>query len=190
MFLMPMKSSRSDMDKLEIEACLESFRILVDTREQPSARAAKRYSSFGCPYERHTLSFGDYTYNFTLPNGKALFEPNTTAEGDCVIERKMSLEELSGCFCQQRDRFRREFERARDHGASVYLLIEDASWENIINGRYKTKFNPNAYFSTLTAWMARYNIQLIFCKKETSGKLIRQILYRELKERLENGFYG
>ena len=184
-----MKNCRSNMDRLEIEACLESMEILVDTREQPGARATKRYNAFGCPYKRHTLSYGDYTYNFTLPNGKLLFEPFTTAEGDCVIERKMNLEELSGCLCQQRDRFRREFEKARDHGAKIYLLVEDGSWENVINGRYKTKFNPNAYFATLTAWMARYDISLIFCKKETSGKLIKQILYRELKERLENGFY-
>ena len=185
-----MKSFRSDMDKLDIEACLESFRILVDTREQPSARATKRYNAFGCPYKRQTLSYGDYTYNFTMPNGWDLFKEDDTAEGDCVIERKMNLEELSGCLCQQRDRFRREFERAREHGASIYLLVEDGSWENVINGRYKTKFNPNAYFATLTAWMARYDINMIFCKKETSGKLIKQILYRELKDRLESGFYG
>lgn len=178
------------MDKLDIEACLESFRILVDTREQPSARATKRYNTFGCPYERHTLSYGDYTYNFTLPDGSDLYDLNSVAEGDCVIERKMSLEELSGCLCQQRNRFQREFERAREHGATIYLLVEDASWESIINGKYKTKFNPNAYFATLTAWMARYDIYIIFCKKETSGKLIKQILYRELKDRLESGFYG
>lgn len=178
------------MDRLEIEACLQSFEILVDTREQPSARATKRYNAFGCPYKRQTLDYGDYTYNFTLPNGNPLYEPNSTAVGDCVIERKMSLEELSGCLCQGRDRFRREFEKAKEHGATIYLLIEDGSWENVINGKYKTKFNPNAYFSTLTAWMARYDIYMIFCKKETSGKLIKQILYRELKERLESGFYG
>lgn len=178
------------MDRLEIEACLESMEILIDTREQPNTRATKRYNTFGCPYKRHTLSYGDYTYNFRLPDGTWRFGPDAAAEGDCVIERKMSLEELSGCLCQQRSRFQREFERAREHGATIYLLVEDGSWESIINGKYKTKFNPNAYFATLTAWMARYDIYMIFCKKETSGKLIKQILYRELKERLEDGFYG
>lgn len=164
--------------------------VLVDTREQPSQRATRRYESFGCPYKRHTLSYGDYTYNFRLPDGKWLFDANTSVRGHCVIERKMNLEELSGCFCQQRERFRKEFERASETGTSIYLMVEDANWENIINGRYKTRFNPNAFLATLTAWQARYNLHLIFCKKETSGKLIKEILYRELKERLENGFYG
>ena len=178
------------MNPLEIEACLKSMEILIDTRERPTKVSNKRYASFGCPSKRHTMAFGDYTYNFTLPNGKLLFEPYGTAEGDCVIERKMNLEELSGCLCQQRDRFRKEFERASQNNASIYLLVEDATWEKIINHGYKTKFNPNAFFATLTAWIARYDIKLIFCKKETSGKLIKEILYRELKERLENGFYG
>lgn len=177
------------MDRLEIEACLKSMEILVDTREQPSQRATKRYNAFGCPYKRQTLDYGDYTYNFRLPSDKWLFEPNTTAQGHCIVERKMDLVELSGCLCQQRDRFRKEFERASQNNASIYLLVEDATWEKIINHGYKTKFNPNAFFATLTAWIARYDIKLIFCKKETSGKLIKEILYRELKERLERGFY-
>ena len=178
------------MDRLEIEACLESMQILIDTREQPNARADKRFSSFGCPYKRHTLSYGDYTYNFRLPDGTWLYESNSAIEGDCVIERKKDLEELSSCFCQQRERFKREFERARGSESTVYLLIEDASWEKIINHGYKTKFNPKAYLATLIAWTVRYNLKVVFCKKETSGRLIKEILYRELKERLENGFYG
>ena len=164
--------------------------ILVDTREQPGARASKRYASFGCPYKRQTLAYGDYTYNFRGIDGNWYFSPDNTVHGHVMIERKMSLEELSGCLCQQRDRFRREFERAHENNARIYLIVEDATWEKIINHGYKTKFHPNAFLSTLTAWMSRYDLRIIFCKKETSGKLIREILYRELKERLEDGCYG
>ena len=39
--------------------------------------------------------------------------------------------------------------------------------------------------ASLTAWLARYNCQIIFCEPATTGKLIREVLYRELKERLE-----
>lgn len=173
----------------EIEACLDSMEILVDTREQPSERAKRRYASFGSPYRRQVLDYGDYTYNFTLPDGNPLFGDDKAVKGHCVVERKMDLVELSGCFCQTRERFEREFQRAREAGASVYLLVEDATWENLINGRYATRFKPQAYEASLLAFLARYHIQLIFCKKETSGKLIRDILYRELRERLEGGFY-
>ena len=135
------------------------------------------------------LDYGDYTYNFKLTDGKWLFEDVASAHGHCVIERKMNLDELSNCFCHERDRFRREFERAAENNATIYLLVEDATWENLINGKYRSKFNPKAFLSSITAWSARYHFKIVFCKHETSGKLIREILYRELKERLETGFY-
>ena len=177
------------MEGYEIQACLDSMKILVDTREQPSERATKRYESFGCSYSRATLNYGDYTYTFTLPDNTEAFS-SMPISGDVVIERKMSLEELSGCFCQSRERFEREFQRAMEHGAKIYLLVEDATWENLINGKYKTRFNSKAFMGSLLAFMSRYDISLIFCKKETSGKMIREILYRELKTRLERGVYG
>lgn len=178
------------MNRLEIQDCLKSMQILIDTREQPSERATKRYNAFGCPYRRQTLDYGDYTYNFTLPNGEELHPEGTRAKGDAVIERKMDLVELSGCFTQSRERFAAEFERAKSNNASIYLLVEEASWEKLINGRYATKFNPHSFLASIVAFLARYNIQPIFCQKEISGKLIREILYRELKERLERGDYG
>lgn len=178
------------MTNFEIDDCLRSMHIIVDTREQPSIRAQRRYNSFECPYLRQKLDFGDYTYNFMLPSGKWLYEENKPVFGDVVIERKADLNELSQCFCQSRKRFEEEFKRAAEHKSTVYLLVEDASWENLINGKYATRFNSKAYTASMLAWIARYNIKPIFCKAETSGKLIKEILYRELKERLENGSYG
>lgn len=178
------------MERFEIEDCLKSMEILVDTREQPSQRATDRYESFGCPWQKRTLNFGDYTYNFLLPNGEKLFSDETTVSGHAVIERKMSLTELSGCFCQSRDRFKAEFERATAAGASIYLLVEDATWEKLLTGKYNTRFNPAAFTASLIAWSIRYNIKPIFCRKESSGRIIKEILYRELKERLERGEYG
>lgn len=171
------------MDGYLIDDCLDSMTILVDTREQPSERATQRYNSFGCPYRKEKLDFGDYSACFRMPDG-------TERRLNVAIERKMNLEELSTCLTQQRDRFRAEFERAQLSNASVYLLVENANWENLINGKYKTKFNPNAYFGSVFAWVARYDLKPILCKQESSGKIIHEILYRELKERLLRGDYG
>lgn len=177
------------MDYFEIEECLNSMSILVDTREQPNERAFRRYETFGVPYSRHKLDYGDYAFNFIL-NGKPFFEEEQKIYPPVVIERKENLAELSGNLCQNRERFEREFQRARENGAKIYLLVEDASWENLINGKYRTKFHPKAFTSSLLAFMARYEITPIFCKSETSGQLIKNILYRELKERLVRGDYG
>lgn len=188
------------MTGAEIIACLESMSVLVDTREQPSARAMRRYKRFNCPYSRHKLDYGDYTYNFTLPDGKPLYDDPDAVKPSVVIERKASLEELSGNLTEKRqskhkeqhvrNRFEAELKLARDNGASVYLLIEESALSDILNHRYDTRLNETAYFHTLTAYMARYDLKLIFCGASESGTVIKEILYRELKERLARGEYG
>ena len=167
----------------EIDNCLASLIILVDTREQPSDRAVKRYNTFRCPWRRQKLDYGDYSAEITLPDG-------TVQRIGAAVERKMNLEELSSCLTHDRKRFKAEFERAKEDGAVMYLLVENATWENLINGKYRTQFNPKAFFGSVTAWIARYNLKPVFCKSETSGKLISEILYREAKHRLEAGEYG
>lgn len=171
----------------EVQAVLNSMEILVDTREQPTDRAKKRYERFGCPYRRATLSYGDYAYNATLPDGNALYDVQATVYPACVVERKMSLDELAACFCSRRQRFTNEFERAKEMGARMYLIIENATWENLCNGKYRTKMKASAFIASVIAFVVRYNMNIFFCKEETSGDLIKEILYRDLKERLERG---
>jgi len=177
------------MDLFEQDAMLQSMQILVDTREQNTERAQRRYATFGVPYSRATLSYGDYCYNAQLPSGEWLFEEGELISAPIVIERKMSLDELAMCFTKDRDRFEREFQRAKTNNARIFLLTENATWENLLNGRYRSKFNQNAFLASLAAWIIRYDLQLIFCKEETSGRLIKEFLYRDLKERIGRGEY-
>ncbi len=175
------------MQPLEELEMLESMVILTDTREQPTEKSKKRYESFGVPYERRTLSYGDYSYNAKLPSGKWLFDENETVSGLAVVERKMNLDELASCLTHSRDRFEREFKRAKGHNARIFLLVENATWENLLNGKYRSKFNSKAFFASLCAWLVRYDLQLVFCKEDTSGKIIKELLYRDLKQRIERG---
>lgn len=168
------------MDHFSVDAALKTLTALVDTREQDTVRAKKRLQSIGLPIERKALSFGDYSAYCTLPNGEAY-----SLEKLISIERKMSLDEIAMCYTSNRPRFKREFERARDAGAKMYLLIENGDWEKAYTGSYRSRVRPEALTASMIAWLARYNCQLLFCKEETSGKLIRDVLYREMKERLE-----
>ena len=178
------------MEGYEIQNCLDSMKILVDSAEQPTDEYQRRCDSFGVPYERRNLDYADYTYDFRLPNGLWLHEDESAVKGHAVVERKMSLRELSGNLCQNYDRFCREFNRARENNASVYLLVEDATWMKIITGKYGTKFNSKAYLHRLLKLITLYQIKPIFIQKELSGQMIYEILYRELKTRLESGEYG
>lgn len=177
------------MSPFEEQEMLNSLTIIVDTREQSTERARKRYQSFGVPYKRAALNYGDYAYTAQLPSGKWLYEDNKVISAPMVIERKMNLDELAQCFTRDRDRFEREFLRAKANNARVFLLVENSTWENLINGKYRSKFNAKAYLASLCAWIVRYDLQLIFCKEETSGKIIKEFLYRDLKERIDRGEY-
>lgn len=179
---------RDDVNHFEIEGCLQSMVVLVDTREQDTKRARERYSRFPCAHVHQALSYGDYAYNFVLPDGRQFMEySDHEIEVPLSVERKMDLDELAGCFTRSRKRFEAEFKRAGNNGARIYLLVENASWEKLIAGKYRSKYNPAAFLASILAWQIRYNLQLIMCKEETTPVLIYEILKRDLKERLERG---
>lgn len=165
--------------------------ILIDTREQPTDRSIRRYKSFGCPSQYQTLKFCDYSVNFKLPNGDWAFPIGGSIAPVVAIERKANLTELSNNLIQEKERFEREFQRGKDAGAKMYLLIEEGTMEKMYSGKYRTKVHPNAYTSSLWAIVSRYNLHgPIFCKPELSGRVIHDILYREIKEMLERGDFG
>lgn len=177
------------MDNFEKDAILRSFEIIVDTREQETYRASSRYEALGVPYYRQTLNYGDYTYNVKI-DGKDIFPTEGRVNGLCVVERKQNLDELANCFTRGRERFAREFERASDNNAKVYLLIENGSIDMILAGQYRSRFRPKAFLASLIAWEVRYNLTTIFCEASNSGKIIKEVLYRDIKERLERGEFG
>ena len=169
---------------------LSSMSVICDTREHETERALKRYQSFGVPWSKAKLNYGDYTYNAIKPDGTPLFDDaETDIKPPISIERKESLDELAMCFTHDRDRFEREFERVREHKARLILLVEDATWENLLNGKYRSKFNPKAFAASISTYIARYDIMLVFCKAETTGRLIHDLFYYDLRERILEGEY-
>ena len=136
----------------------------MDSREQDTLKYHQRLARFSCPILRTKLDFGDKV----------------------SVERKMSIDECTSCWTTSRDRFKREFERARTKNAKVYLLIEQASWEKAYHGYYRSQMRPQALVASMTTWMARYDTSIVMCNAETSGQLIYDILYREMKEALIN----
>ncbi|MBU9728069.1 ERCC4 domain-containing protein [Lachnospiraceae bacterium ASD4241] len=154
--------------------------LLVDTREQPTERLQRRIDDTGLPHIRQKLDYGDYSCQCLLPDGKQL-----DFSSKVVIERKMDIGELCTCFGRARARFEQEFERARADGCRVYLLVENGNWEKVYTGKYRSQMKPKALIASINAFRARYGMQFDFCRDATTGQLIRDILYRELKNYLE-----
>ena len=91
------------------------------------------------------------------------------------------------CFTSGRERFEREFKRAKQGGAKVYLLIENASIDKALAGTYRSRMNPDALVASILAWCARYNLTPWFCQQKNTGKLIARILRYEVKAMLDRG---
>ncbi len=167
------------MNIFDVENSLKNITILYDTREQPTKKLKRRISQFGCPVLRQKLDYGDYSIKCDLTNNSEL-----SLQNKVVIERKMDIDELAMCMGRERQRFEAEFERARNDGAKVYLLIENGSMDKILRHDYISRMNSKALIASLCAWIPRYNMIPIFCSSANSGKIIKEILYRELKEYL------
>ena len=172
------------MDHFEVDRALDSMTILIDTREQDTPALRRRIKEMGCGIERVKLDVGDYSCKCILPDGGEY-----SLQNDVVIERKMSVDELCACFARGRERFTREFERAASAGITVTILVENATWEDILSGKYRSRTHPNALAASICAWLARYNVNLLFCDPKTTGTLIKRLLRYELKERLEKDGY-
>lgn len=170
------------MHPIDIQNCLSNMVIIYDTREQETAALHKRLKSMQCPHKRQKLDSGDYSCECTLPNGTIY-----SLADKVVIERKMSADEICSNFTRGRQRFVREFDRLKSTGGKPYLLIENASWEDIFAGNYRSQLNPMALVASLKAWEARYGTHILFCTPRLTGQLIYKTLYYELKERLESG---
>lgn len=108
-------------------------------------------------------------------------------ERDICVERKHNLDEICGNFTVERERFEREFMRARAYGTKIVLIIENASWSDIFIGNYRSKLSSKSLVGSLLSWMVRFNITVLFCKPEESARIIYGVFYYYAKEKLMYG---
>lgn len=164
----------------QIKKLAKQMIILVDSREKENSHILSYFDKQGIAYKREKLDFGDYS--FLLPDA-------ATGQGDIffhdsiVIERKASLEELSGNLTQERERFEKEFLKAGNNGTKTYLMIEDAGgYSSIISHKYNTQFMPVSFMASLKAWEARFNCNTQFIDKQYSGYYIYATFYYFCRE--------
>ena len=160
----------------------ENIVILIDSREKANKHITDVFDREGIQYRVEKLESGDYTFELKpLPELDILHAMDFRQ--DVMIERKNSLDEISGNFTKGRERFNDEFGRA--WAIKKYLLIEDGSYEKILNHEYRTDYNSNSFFASLLSFDARYDLHVCFANKETSAILIYNICKYALREILK-----
>lgn len=167
----------------EIKALLKSLIVLVDTREQVNKHIIDYFDKKEILFKEAKLDFGDYS--FMLPANQELgIHRDLYFTNEIVIERKGNLEELSGNLTKDRTRIESELLRSK---GKVLLLIEGASYEDIVQHNYNTQYNPKSFIATLKAFECRYNMNTSFIHKPFTGNFIYFTFYYFLREYLKNG---
>ena len=156
----------------ELTNALKRMEIVVDTREQENKHILTYLEERGVSTITRRIRTGDYSAQLD----------GMTIEDEVVIERKGSLSELAGNVGTDRQRFEAEFLRAKAGNIKVLLLVEDAEWQDIAKGKYRSQVSPKAFEATLMSWSADYNITLIFTPKADSGRMIYEYLYYKMRK--------
>ena len=174
--------SRYKYTEREFDDIIRSMTILVDTREQVNDHITNYFDKAGIPWKKKALDYGDYSF-FVPENPELSIQRDLYFDNEIMIERKGSLEELSGNLTQERDRIEKEFALAPPRKV---LLIENASYEDLVNGNYDTKYNNKAYWAKVHTLWHRYDIPMFFIKdRKYSGFFIRGYFTYYLREYLK-----
>ena len=119
----------------EQKQILDSMRIVYDSKEKENSHILTTLEKSGISYVKRGLPYGDYSVEIPANEELGIFK-DLDFSNKIVIERKNSLEELSGCFTETRDRLKKEFASAPEH---KIMLIENASYTDMVSGNYNTK---------------------------------------------------
>ena len=170
----------------EIKAILKTMVILCDTREQKNQHIKQFFDSSERRYQDKTLRTGDYTAVIPANKDVGIDKP-LYFDKSIVIERKGSLEELSGNFTKGRERFKRELTRANANNMEFHLMIEGSSFTDIINHNYKTELHENAFLGTLLSLQCEYGFNIMFIQPADAGLYIERLLYYHVRKYLRGG---
>ena len=167
-----------------IAQLLQQVQIIYSTKEQENSHILSYFDKVGIKYKKASMLTCDYSA--FLPKNEELGLPfDITLESEILIERKAHLNELANNICQERSAFQNEWIRARETGASLYLVIEDGSFADIEEHRYRSQYNEKAYYNTLLSWREKYGFHVDFVNKQLVGKHIIRLIQLKLKHILE-----
>ena len=151
--------------------------IIVDSREKPKAikNILAYFERHEIEYEVSKMLFGDYM-DYNRPG--------------LVIDRKQNIAELAKNCTTDHERFRRELERVQKAGARLVVLVEQNTYRdrgetvevrNIVDLiRWEsphTQVRGEKVYRVLASWTAKYPVDVIFCDKRGTGRMIVTILY-------------
>ena len=137
--------------------------IYIDSREKKNQHIVKYFDKNNIPYAIKKLDVCDYS----------------SSKSDVLIERKQNLSELAGNVTKENGRrFKAEFDRV-PIGKKVYVLVEEniGGLEDVVNwqGKY-THLCGATLYKYLVSYQHRHGLEYIFCHKNSTGRIIAELL--------------
>ena len=117
------------MTDKRLKEILNSMVVIIDTREQVNLHIEQYLDSIGIKRVNRCLKFADYS--FEVPPTPEIGNTETLSfENSIVIEKKNSLDEISGNLVSSkeydsRERFEKELQKSVDAKAKFILMIEN-----------------------------------------------------------------
>lgn len=151
---------------------MDSIVILVDTREHDGKNdhILDYFNDKGIAWKKIKLDYGDYS--FMVPANEELgIMRDTYFDHEIMIERKANLDEFAGNCVDDRSRLKKEFAMAP---ANKVLLIENGSYSDMVNGRYRSEYAAKSYYGTIHSFWHEFNLPVMFMPDPRySGMFIR-----------------
>jgi len=157
---------------------LKTAVVLIDTREKENTHIVEWLDKHEISRREQKLYCGDYT--LLLPKNEEYGIPQDLIL-DYAIERKASLEELSGNLTNDRDRIENELRRC---GGKMDFVVENGSIDKVLAHDYKTEYNEKSYLATLMTFLHRFGVSFNFVDKARSAQVIYAMLHYKLREEL------
>lgn len=154
--------------------------IIVDSREK-DLHIKATFDQLEVHNIMDKLPYGDYSIMISKCEKYGIHED---IKMKVSVERKRSLEEISANLAQNKSRFEREMKRCVDDGGMMCILIENASYDDIVNHNYKTELKPKSFLALLHTITARYGVHFIFVSRKCSSLYIYNYLKYFTKEYL------
>ena len=166
----------------ELKKIMKNIVVLVDTREQKNQHIIEYLDKNHIEHRSEKLDFCDYSFMLkSMPEFGIMTD--LYFHKSIAIERKASLEELSGNISRGREAFENEFMRATHAGCKVYLMVENPlGYAAIMQKKYRTEISPASYMATMKTFEQRYNINVQFITPDNAGYLVLSTFQYYLRE--------
>ena len=157
------------MNKKNIDKLMHNnFYIIIDTREKKNKHIIDAFELYGIKYIKQKCEYGDYCAMLTKDEELGINEDIILKVS---VERKASLDEIGANLTRGKERFAREMQRCVDDNASMIIMVEGVSYEDIINENYKIKLTAKQFLALLHTIYGDYKVPTVFIPNKNNVPL-------------------